>query len=86
MKILKLCDASIVTPLLTIFNNSINDGVFPFPWKKANVVPIHKKGAKNVVGNYRPISLLPICGKIFEKVIYNNLYKYFDDLKIINVN
>ena len=86
VKMLKLCDASIVTPLLTIFNNSINDGVFPFPWKKANVVPIHKKGAKNVVGNYRPISLLPICGKIFEKVIYNNLYKYFEDLKILNVN
>ena len=86
VKMLKLCDASIVTPLLTIFNNSINDGVFPFPWKKANVVPIHKKGAENVVGNYRPISLLPICGKLLEKIIFNQLYFYLDTNGLLTKN
>ena len=39
---------------------------------------MHKKERKNLVNNYRPISLLPICGKIFEKVLYNNLFRYFE--------
>ena len=42
----------------------------------ANVVPVYKKNEKNFVQNYRPISLLPICGKIFEKVIFSSLYPY----------
>ena len=44
--------------------------------EKANVTPIFKKKDKNLVTNYRPISLLPLCGKIFEKIIYDNLYSY----------
>ena len=43
-------------------------------WKLANVTPIFKKGDKQLIKNYRPISLLPICGKMFEKIIFNNLY------------
>ena len=66
---LKICDWSIVKPLLIIFNNSLNRGVFPDQWKKASVTPIHKKGNKNDITNYRPISVLPLCGKIFEKLI-----------------
>ena len=51
-------------------------GYFPDEWKKANVVTIHKKKEKNLIQNYRPISLLPICGKLFEKVIFDSLYSY----------
>ena len=47
-------------------------------WKLANVIPIFKKGDKQLIKNYRPIFLLPICGKIFEKIIFNNLYSYFN--------
>ena len=43
---------------------------------KANMVPVHKKGDKQVLRNYRPVSLLAICGKIFERLIYNNLYEF----------
>ena len=39
-------------------------------------MPVHKKERKNLITNYRPISLLPICGKIFEKIMYNNLFEY----------
>ena len=47
---------------------------FPTEWKKANVVPVHKKGDKQILKNYRPVSLLPIYGKFFERLIYNNLF------------
>ena len=54
--------------------NRVN--TFPDTWKIGNIVPVHKKESKQLVKNYRPISLLPICGKIFEKVIYNALFDY----------
>ena len=43
-------------------------------WKLANVAPIFKKGNKQLIKNSRPISILPVCGKILEKIIFNNLY------------
>ena len=46
-------------------------------WKKANVVPIHKKESKNLLKNYRPISLLPIFGKIYERIIFKELFNHF---------
>ena len=52
-------------------------GVFPDIWKKENIIPAHKKEDKTLINNYRPISLLPIFGKIFERVIYNSLFNYF---------
>ena len=45
--------------------------------KKRNIIPGHKKEFKTLINNYRPISLLPIFGKIFERVIYNSLFNYF---------
>ena len=56
---------------------SLQGGESPDYWKKANVVPVHKKESKNLVKNYRPISLLPIFGKIFERVIFRDLFNYF---------
>ena len=55
-------------------------------WKLANVTPIFKKGDKQSIKNYRPISLLPICGKMFEKIIFNNLYYYFNSNNLITKN
>ena len=46
-------------------------------WKKGNIIPEHKKDDKTLINNYRPISLLPIFEKIFERVIYNSLFNYF---------
>ena len=39
-------------------------GLFPSEWKKVSAVPIHEKGDKQILKNYRPFTLLPICGKI----------------------
>ena len=50
------------------------------------MVPVHKKGDKQVLRNYRPVSLLPICGKISERLIYNNLYEFFIKNDLISSN
>ena len=80
---IKICDSSIVTPLKIIFDTCLQEGVFPDKWKMSNVCPIHKKESKNLKENYRPVSLLPILGKIFEKVIFNSLYEYFVNNKLL---
>ena len=66
-QILLLCD-SVVLPLKIIFRNILATSTYPDMWKLANVTPIFKKGDKQLIKNYRPISLLPICGKPFEKI------------------
>ena len=53
-------------------------------WKKANVIPVHKKGDKQVLENHWPVSLLRICGKIFEELIFIALYFFFEDHKLLN--
>ena len=55
-------------------------------WKLANVTPIFKKGDKQLIKNYRPISLLPICGKALEKIVFNNLYRYLNANNLITKN
>ena len=83
---IKLSDAALVIPLRIIFKNCLRRGLFPEIWKYANVVPVHKKNEKNVKGNYRPISLLPIFGKILEKLMYNSLYSHFVTNELLNPN
>ena len=55
----------------------MKQGKFRIEWRKANVASVHKKGDKQNSKNYRPLSLLSICGKIFERLIYNNIFEYF---------
>ena len=76
-QMLLLCDNSVVLSLRVIFQNILVASTYSDTWKLANVTPIYKKGDKQLIKNYRPISLLPICGKMFEKIIFNNLYNYF---------
>ena len=81
---LLLCDDSVT--LKIIFRNILLTSIYPDTWKLANVTPIFKKGDKQSIKNYRPISLLPICGKIFEKIIFNNLYSYLNVNNLIIKN
>ena len=83
---LLLCDNSVVLPLKIIFHNILVTSTYPDLWKLANITPIFKKGDKRWIKNYRPISLLPICGKIFEKIIFNNLYSYLNANNLITKN
>ena len=54
----------------------MQSGSFLNNWKKSNFVPIHKKDDKQLLQNYRPVSLLPICGKIFQRIIFNPIFEY----------
>ena len=65
--------------MFLLFKHRLENECFPNKWKKANIVPIHKKGDKQLIQNYRPVSLLSICGKIFEKIIFNSLFKYLEN-------
>ena len=73
----KLCDAFFCKPLELIFKSFFENGKFRFEWKKANVIAADKKGDKQILENYHPISLLPITGKILEKILYNNMFGFF---------
>ena len=70
---LKLCAAEVASPLQIIFQDCINIGIFPDCWKYANVQPIHKKNTRQIISNYSPISLLPICSKILEKIVFDQV-------------
>ena len=83
---LKLCATSISKPLHILSNNSVINECFPNEWKKAHVILVHKKGDKQIIKNYRPVSLLPICGKIFEKIIFKFLFQYLKHNKLLNCN
>ena len=85
-EILILCDETVTLPLKIIFRNILSTGVYPDMWKLANVTPIFKKGDRQLIKNYRPISLLPICGKVFEKIIFNNLSNHLTRYNLITKN
>ena len=57
---------------------------FPLEWKKANLVPVYKKDDKQCLENYRPVSLLPICDKSFEKLIFNEMFMFFNENNLIS--
>ena len=62
------------------FQASKNDKHFPLEWKKANVVAIHKKDDKQILENYRLVSLLPVCPKIVERIIYSRIFECLIDI------
>ena len=78
---IKLCGDSIIIPLTLIFEDQLK-GIFPDKWKLANVIPAYKKESKNIVNNYRPISLLPIYEKVFERLLFNSLFFHFYENKL----
>ena len=86
IQMIKICGNSIYKPLSIIFKDCLNEGKLPHGWKKANVVPVHKKGNKQILKNYRTISLLPICSKIFESLIYNEMFTFLTENNLISPN
>ena len=74
----------VISPYLSkLYNIGIASGIFPDVLKTSKITPIYKKGNKELIENYRPVSTLPIFGKIFEKIIYSRLYKFLTQREMI---
>ena len=79
--------AHIIAPTLSeYFNLHMREGIFPEVLKSGKITPIFKKGSPEDMGNYRPVSTLPIFGKLFEKIIYSRIYSFAQSQGIINPN
>ena len=83
---LQLCATEVALPLCLIFQKCLSTGTFPDLWKRANVQPILKKNIRQIKSNYRPLSPLPICGKISEKIIFDQVFSFLNVNKLISKN
>ena len=79
VSLIKTIKNLIIVPLTKLMNDCIRECTFPDSLKKAIVCPIFKKGDSTLISNYRPISLLPIISKIFERCLANKLSNYFEN-------
>ena len=83
-KLLKCCASLLIKPLTHLINISLSQGIFPCELSTSRTVPIFKQGCRNDIANYRPISLLPTLSKVYEKVVFNQLYNYLTINKILS--
>ena len=83
-RILKLSSLVIANSLTYLYNLCIDKNCFPFKFKRAKVIPVHKSGDSSSPSNYRPISILSVLSKPIEKHIQKSLYSYFNDNGLIN--
>jgi hypothetical protein len=74
----------IISPIINIRNKMLAQGIFPERLKFSLIKPIYKSGDKSSPSNYRPISILPVFSKIFEKVIYQRLFDHLNNNAIRN--
>ena len=81
--LLKFIAPQILEVLTMILNQSLSTGIFPDSLKIAKITPIFKKENPHLTDNYRPISLLPSISKVFEKNVYNQIYEYFTENKLL---
>ena len=85
IRMLKKCGVAIIELFSIIFRNCIYHSKFPDLWKKSNICK-YKKSDKQVINNYRPVSLLPICEKILERLISNSLFGYLEKYKLLSIS
>ena len=71
-------------PLARVFNLSLKEGVVPFEWKEANIIPLFKKGSRNKSENYRPVSLTSVICKLLERLIKDHMVDFLVKHKLIN--
>ena len=76
--LLKSLKSVLVEPLSIVFNQSMNEGIFPDVMKLADMVPLYKNKEKYLVDNYRPISLLITLSKILEKLMHKRVYRHLE--------
>ena len=85
-QILKSCVLKVQQPLPYLCNKSLTEGIFPREMKVANVLPLYKSGDPMLFNNYRPVSLLCILSKVFEKVMYSRILNFLNHYKVLISN
>ena len=81
-----LCECAdlIACSLCSIFNRSIVTGIFPDDWKCSKVIPLFKQGKRDDLNNYRPISIIPVVAKVFERIVYDQVFTYLTDNNLLS--
>ena len=83
-RLLRECFDLISDSLALIFNRSIETSIFPDEWKSARITPLYKKfGNRRDPSNYWPISIIPVVAKVFEQIVYDQLYRYLTENKLL---
>ena len=85
-RILKDAFTALADKLAACFNLSFVTGSFPDEWKTAKITPLHKGGQKTKINNFRPISQLPLPGKLIEKIVHKRITTYVNTNNILNCN
>ena len=75
-RILRTCATELSVLLAQLFNLSLKSGVMPTLWKSANITPIHKDDEREIVENYRSVSLLAIPAKCLEQLVHSAIYDH----------
>ena len=83
-KLIRECADIISGPLCDLFNKSLKSGIFPDDWKCARVIPLFKQGDSSDLNNYRPISVISVVAKVFERIVYDQLYNFLSTEGIIS--
>ena len=84
--VLNIYGPAIFKHLAIIFKQCANTDAFPSEWKQGNIVTILKKGDKQTLRNFRLVSILPICRKVLARLMFNEMFTFFIENKLISSN